>query len=173
VLVTGVTVALAANAQVSPTFGVSLTELLAGPEISTTEVPLSNSFQPTTPWPAVTTVSQTALQAPHDLLSFTGVEAAAKRLIVGADYPVWRSHFTDAAETDVLPQGLLMSNGCLKPCDTQKSLLIVNPMDQKVYGAMVTEGKVAMWPSLMSWPDDAIPALKRWLADATDHEDKQ
>ena len=31
-----------------------------------------------------------------------------------------------------------------------------------------TEGKVAMWPSLMSWPDEAVPSLKEWLSDATD-----
>lgn len=176
VLATGICTVLAANAQVSASTGISgtvssmgaaLTEALAGPEISTTEIPFGNSFQPATPWPPVTTISQTALTAPHDLLSYTGVEASAKELM-GTDYTVWRSHFGANTETDVLPQGLLMSSGCLNPCDTQKSLLIVDPTTHKVFGAMVTSGKVAMWPSLMSWPDDSIPALKRWLAAATD-----
>ncbi len=177
VLATGVCAVLAANAQVSSSLAIStttvgsmgaaLTEALAGPEISTTAIPLGNSFQPSTPWPPVTTISQTALTAPHDLLSYTGVESAARELM-GADFPVWRSHFGEKTETDVLPQGMLMSSGCLNPCDTQKSLLIIDPATQKAYGAMVTAGKVAMWPSLMSWPDDSIPALKRWLAAATD-----
>lgn len=146
----------------------AISNALSGPEASTTTVPLSNSFVPATPWPPVTTISQTALQAPHDLLAYTGVEAAASKQL-GHDFGTWRNHFTNAAETEILPHGMLMSSGCLKPCDMHKSLLIVSPETQKVYAAMVTEGKVAMWPSLMSWPDDAIPSLKSWLAAATDN----
>jgi hypothetical protein len=151
---------------------VSMTEILAGPPVSTTEVPASNAFQPTTPWPVTATVSQTVLQSPHDLLTYTGVESAVRNM-VGADFDNWSKHFSSSTgETAILKDsGLLMSSGCEKPCDTQKSLLIVDPESRKVYAAMVTPGKVAMWPSLMSWPDEAIPALKRWLAAATD--DKQ
>lgn len=181
-LCTGIAVVLTANAQTAPavasptipqapsTLGealVSVTDILAGPATASTTVPLSNSFQPTVPWPVVTTVSQTALQAPHDLLSYSGVEAAA-RSMVGSDYESWRSHFTVSTEaTSVLPNGMLMSSGCDNPCDSQKSLLIVDPATRKVFAALVTPGKAAIWPSLMSWPDESIPPLKRWLADAT------
>lgn len=189
VICTGIAVVLTTNAQTSPTAAVtsatvpaeaptlgsalvSMTEILAGPAISTTAVPSTNSFQPTTPWPVVTTVSQTVLQSPHDLLTYAGVETAAQRML-GSDYASWSAHFNaSTGETAVLPDsGLLMSTGCDKPCDSQKSLLIVDPISRKIYAAMVTPGKVAMWPSLMSWPDEAIPALKRWLASATDDKE--
>lgn len=176
VLATGTCVMLAANAQVSPTAAVeaapattTVGDLLAGAPISTTEVPSTNSFQPATPWPLPENVSATAVSVPHNLLAFKGVEASARQL-VGSDFDTWRSHFANKTETEVLPQGLLMSSGCLNPCDNQKSMIIVEPSTQKTYAAMVTSGKVAMWPSLMSWPDESIPALRQWLATAT--EDK-
>lgn len=141
--------------------------------LSPTTIPLSNAFQPSTPWPTVTDISQTVLQAPHDLLAYIGVETSARQLLA-EDYTLWRSHLTTATETSVLPTGLLMANGCLKPqCDLHKSLLIVNPTTQKVYAAMVSNGRVAMWPSLMSWPDASVPALKDWLADATTPSDSK
>ncbi len=170
VLATGTCVMLVANAQVSPTLENAPTtvgELLAGTPISTTEVPSSNDFQPTTPWPLPENISATTVAIPHNLMAFKGVEASA-RMLVGADFDLWRSHFANKTETEVLPQGLLMSSGCLNPCDTQKSMLIVDSTTQKTYAAMVTAGKVAMWPSLMSWPDESIPALRQWLATATD-----
>ncbi|RYG61225.1 MAG: hypothetical protein EON60_04345 [Alphaproteobacteria bacterium] len=175
VLTTGTCVMLAANAQVSPTVPaaeVSITtvgELLAGTPISTTEIPSTNTFQPTAAWPAPENVSATAIAVPHDLLAFKGVEASARQL-VGNDFDVWRSHFAKGMETEILQQGLIMSSGCLSPCDNQKSMLVVDPTTQKTYAAMVTSGKVAMWPSLMSWPDESIPALRRWLAMATDEK---
>lgn len=138
--------------------------------MSPTTIPLTGAIVPTTPWPVVMDISQSVLATPHDLFAYGGVENAARHLLNG-DYTMWRSHFEGKTETSVLPTGLLLANGCLKPdCNFHKSLLIVNPATQKVYAAMVTRGKVAMWPSLMTWPDAAVPSLKTWLADATDDD---
>lgn len=173
-----------APAAVSPTatsgvtlesIGVSLTNLLAGIGPSATEVPLTSTLQPTTPWPASSNISQTLLTTSHDLLAYVGIDTSARKML-GADYATWHAQFNNKAEGKALPQGgLLMATGCLQPeikakCNVQKSLLIADPSSQKIYAAMVTEGKVAMWPSLMSWPDEAVPSLKDWLADATDGE---
>lgn len=174
VAITAVTASLAifANAQVSSSSGnVSETASGLAEEASSTIAPLSNSFLPGTPWPALLDISQTVLAPQHDLLSYAGVETQAKHLL-GDEYEQWASHFGGKSQPKPLESGLLMANGCLAPnCSLHKSLLIVSPVNQKVYAAMVTKGKVAMWPSLMSWPDDAIPTLKTWLAAATDDDD--
>lgn len=130
-------------------------------------MPLTSTLQPTTPWPVAT--SQTIAVPQHNLLAYEGVDMAVKGLLNG-DYAVWKSHFADEDAMTMQPvPGMMMLSGCTKDqCDMHKSLLVVNPATQKVYAAMVTEGKMAMWPSLMAWPDEAIPALKTWLADATD-----
>ena len=150
----------------------AISDALTGTEPSTTSIPLSNILQPTTPWPTLTTVSQTILQASHNLLAYSGVEASARQML-GMDYSQWRSHYTENAETKVLPQGLLYSSGCGSNCDSQKSLLFVNPTNRRIYAAMVSGGKLSMWPSLMSWPDESIPTLKAWLSDATDDTPSQ
>ena len=154
---------------IAGTITTAISDALTGAEPSTTSIPLTNAFQPTTPWPVVTTVSQTVLQAPHNLLTYSGVEAATRQML-GVEFSTWRAQFGTNAETKILPQGLLYSSGCVANCDSQKSLLFVNPANQRVYAAMVSGGKLSMWPSLMSWPDESIPTLKSWLADATDEQ---
>lgn len=150
------------------TMAVSLTNILTGSQPSSTEVPLTSQLQPTTPWPVPATITQTLKTTSEDLLAYEGIDAAARKML-GADYAIWHVQFNSKAEAVALPQsGLLMATGCLQPrCNMQKSLLIADPTNQKIYAAMVTEGKVAMWPSLMSWPDAAVPTLKDWLSDAT------
>lgn len=171
--------ALFANAQSTPESpsgtlaDVSNTVGLTDTVVTPTVAPLSSALQPITPWPASLDVSDTTLPPAHDLLSYSGVDAQARKLL-GADYTRWVSHFNGETKPKMLPQGLLIANGCVAPdCELHKSLLVVSPTDQKVYAAMVTRGRVAMWPSLMSWPDDAIPTLKTWLAAATDDADEE
>jgi hypothetical protein len=145
----------------------AISEALTGTEPSSTEIPLTNSFQPATPWPMPTTVSQTILQAPHNLLAYSGVDSVARQML-GLDFSQWRSQLGENPETNILPGNLLLSSGCLNPCESQKSMLVVNSATHRIYAAMVSNGKLSMWPSLMSWPDEAIPSLKSWLAEAAE-----
>lgn len=174
-----VTLTVLANAQTAPETAVLGTHTdvstTAGLAESTSSsiAPLISSFQPTTPWPPHSYVSESTLTHQPDLLAYTGIDAQARKLL-DSDYTQWVSHFSGNTPAKPLSGGLLMASACLTPnCDVRKSLLIVDPMSQKVFAAMVTEGKVAMWPSLMSWPDQSIPTLKSWLAAATDGADDE
>ncbi len=97
------------------------------------------------------------------LLEYQGVTEAAQKLLADK-YEKWLGYMDSEAESKTLPQNLLQASGCVEPCDMNKALLFVATDEQKVFVAMVENGQVLMRPSLMSWPDEAITPLKKWLA---------
>lgn len=125
--------------------------------------PLTATVQPVEVWPKQG-------EAPaFPLLDYTDVARKAQNLLQ-ADYEDWRAYLGTSSQSQTLPQNLLKTTGCVSPCEMYKALLIVNPAEQGagqgVYVAMVENGHVLMRPSLMSWPDEAIAPLKKWLAGA-------
>lgn len=97
------------------------------------------------------------------LLEYTGVADSARILLAGK-YEKWLGYMDSRSESRTLPQNLLQATGCVEPCDMNKALLFVDTDDQRVFVAMVEDGHVLMRPSLMSWPDESIAPLKKWLA---------
>lgn len=167
VMAAGVAGVLVANAEeVSPTAAVM--EEGAGTAINPAEVhmtagmstevsPLQAQLQPVPAWP------EAGAEPQFPLLDYTGV-AETVRGLMPDKYEAWLAYLGTEAATQTLPQNLLQATGCMEPCDMRKALLIVNSAKQEAYVAMVEEGRVLMRPSLMSWPDEAIAPLKKWLA---------
>ncbi len=139
---------------------IAIEGLLTADTISSSLPQLETRLQPAALWP------QPGAAPAFGLLDYPGVAAAAQTLLTD-EYPDWLTMLGEKPEAQTLPQNLLQATGCLQPCESQKSLLIVNPQQQQVYVAMVEEGQVIMRPSLMSWPDAAITPLKKWLATST------
>ncbi|PZP39289.1 MAG: hypothetical protein DI585_04565 [Pseudomonas fluorescens] len=142
----------------------------AAAEATPTIVPLNTQLHPATPWPSVAQTPSDTVPLPQNLLNYSGVEISAQNLLRD-DYATWASYLGSNPKVEALGLGLYKTFGCLETeCDTKRSLLIVEPYAHKVFVAFVSQNKVVMRPSLMSWPDAAIPSLKQWLADATSED---
>jgi len=125
--------------------------------------PVKSSLLPT--WPE-------AGKAPSlKLLEYSGVAESAQALLADK-YEKWLGYLDSKSESKTLPQNLLQANGCVEPCGMNKALLFVDTDDRKVFVAMVENGHVLMRPSLMSWPDESIAPLKKWLAADEDDAEK-
>ncbi|TKW61436.1 MAG: hypothetical protein DI628_02105 [Blastochloris viridis] len=105
------------------------------------------------------------------LLEYVGVAEGAQALLADK-YEKWLGYLDSKSESKTLPQNLLQANGCVEPCGMNKALLFVDTDDRKVFVAMVENGHVLMRPSLMSWPDESIAPLKKWLAADEDDAEK-
>jgi hypothetical protein len=126
--------------------------------------PVESALLPT--WPE-------AGKAPElKLLEYAGVTEAAQKLLADK-YEKWLGYMDSQSDSKTLPQNLLQASGCVQPCGMNKALLFVDTDDQKVFVAMVENGQVLMRPSLMSWPDEAITPLKKWLAADEENESAQ
>lgn len=106
------------------------------------------------------------------LMEYAGVAEGAQALLADK-YEKWLGYMDSKSDSKTLPQNLLQASGCVEPCGMNKALLFVDTDDQKVFVAMVENGHVLMRPSLMSWPDESISPLKKWLASGEDEEEKK